>query len=518
MNYFPCPKCDSYSSKILEINSKNNIPFNKEIYIKLLCSKNCSLNYLKFSNIMQLLNNQSKLQISFPTQIKEKYDIEIQTINIHFTETINNLNDIINKINKISDLISQIKLELNNKVNSYKSNLENLIVIYKLIYGTYNKELNGNIPNNAEKNFKFNLNKIKINNKIEDDFYLNEITKDFNALFNNINNIQKEIDLYLYKNNNLIEINQKPDKVHKNKHNNIKKFDVDLNIEKIIKLKDGNLVLGAEKEMLIYNLELKKIIKRIAGNFSKIVELKYQNKKDIEILSYSEKKIVVYDIYNNKTILKYNQYNEIDAVFELYNGDILFITDFSIFNTNFSKEFKIDLSYMCYGILNLIDKKNILLYSQKNLIIFCDLDKPRKQLMKINVNDENSCVIFDIKQLFLKDEENYLLILTNNNYLSLFDLNKFNFICNYSCNQNFFSIKVLNFSNDNNNNIYLIGNNEVDVVKLNNTKFTHIHSIKELKNRKSDVSWIYESTPFDISDNGKYVLIFESNRNGFNVI
>ena len=78
INYLPCLKCDS-SSNIIRIDY-----YDKEdcLYLKLSCIKKCSDNYIKFSDLINLLKNQKKIPISKLLKINIKLNYIFMKIKI----------------------------------------------------------------------------------------------------------------------------------------------------------------------------------------------------------------------------------------------------------------------------------------------------------------------------------------------------------------------------------------------------------------------------------------------------
>ncbi len=365
-------------------------------------------------------------------------------------------------------------------------------------------------------------------------FYIKEIEKDIYKINTSIDYIKNEIFLYL-NNNKVISINEVMNKNNiidfnhincfRNKiHNKVDTFNTSLkNIESILQLSDGNIILGSTEQMIIYNLELKKEIMYIPGDFSDIRELKYnktyqsnKNIKNIIILSVQNKSIKIYDLYNKSLLLNYSQFYNIDNILELYNGDILYECDFSIHNINLREEFNIPLKYFCFSMINLYDKQNILGYTNLSKINFVYLDKPRKIIKEIEIKESKE--IFDLKQIY--DENiniNYLIILSSN-YLDIYDLNMNQFKFRNLLNRvNFF--KKIYFSCYNEIiNYYIVGENSVQLFNVKKDHFIHVHTIDSLKTKSTTLYSKIITTPFNISRNGKYLLIFDSNEEGFNSI
>jgi hypothetical protein len=122
---------------------------------------------------------------------------------------------------------------------------------------------------------------MNLNNKRN--FYVKEIEKDItkiNNSFNYIFYIKTEFSEFL-KLNQLSPINLFP-KINNNsinikeKHDLIETYRTSIkNIKSIICLNDGNIALGSDTQLIIYNLYLKKEIDYIPGEFSYLRELKY---------------------------------------------------------------------------------------------------------------------------------------------------------------------------------------------------------------------------------------------------
>jgi hypothetical protein len=309
------------------------------------------------------------------------------------------------------------------------------------------------------------------------------------------------------------------------KHNLIETYNTRLrNIDSILQLSDGNIILGSYEQMIVYNIELKKEIMNICGDFSDIRELKfnktYQNKnniKNIIILSVQNKAIKIYDIYNKKILLNYLQYYTIDNILELFNGDILYICDFNIYNINLKEEFIIPLKNYCFSLINLKDKQNIIGYTNLSKIKFVYLDKPRKIIKEVGIRDSKE--IFDLKQIYDENTNVNFLIILSSNSLDFYDLNIDQFKYKNTINKdNLYKRIYISSYNNQISNYNIVGENSVQLFIIKNDKLAHIHTINSLKTKSIPLYEKIITTPFDISNNGKYLLIFESNEEGFNSI
>ena len=447
LNYLPCPKCLNFTSDIIKLENKENEKQN-DLFLKLTCIKNCSINVVKISELKQLLINKTKIPLSI--FIYGKYSQQQTQIENISSKIFNKLNNIYSSIEKLEKEILTIKEELKIEIDKYKKSLEDFQLLHELIYGAYLKNIKDNIEKDANENLNNNLKYLKINDydnyNIQNNFYIKEIEKDILTINNSINYIKKELSYYL-KNNPIISINEDYNNNNKslfplydfsisslcpyeNENTNIiETYNTSIkDIEAIIQLSDGNIALGSFDEMIIYNLELRKEILNIPGDFSNIRELKYykkgetnKNNKNIIILTIQSKRLKIYDLYNKSLLLNYSQYYNIDNTLELYNGDILYICDFSIYKINLKEEFKISLKYFCFSMINFIDKQNVLGYSNLSKVKFVNLDKPNKIIKEIKIDDSRE--IYDLKQIYEdKNNYNYLIILSDN-YLILYDLN-----------------------------------------------------------------------------------------------
>ena len=447
MNYLPCPKCLNFPSNIIKLETKENEKEN-DLFLKLSCANNCSINCIKLSEIKQILINQTKIPLSI--FIYGKFSQQQTQIENISSKIFNKLDSIYSSIEKLEKEIITLKEEIKIEIDKYKKSFEDFQLLHELIYGAYLKNIkdtNEDLNNNLK---YLNINDYD-NYHIQNNFYIKEIEKDIITIENSINYIKKELFYYL-KNNPIISINEDYNNNNKslfplydfsisnlcpyeNENTNIiESYNTSIkDIEAIIQLSDGNIALGSFDEMIIYNLELRKEILNIPGDFCNIRELKYykndkinKNDKNIIILTIQTKRLKIYDLYKKSLLLNYSQYYNIDNVLELYNGDILYICDFSIYNINLSEEFKISLKYYCFSMINFIDKPNILGYSNLSKIKLINLDKPNKIIKEIQTKD--STEIYDLKQIYEdKNNYNYLIILSKN-YLILYDLNTNQFI------------------------------------------------------------------------------------------
>ena len=535
LNYLPCPKCLNCSSNIIQIDNKRN-EIEDDIFLKLSCVQKCSINYVKFQDLKQILNNQIKVPISI--FIYGKFSEEQNQIENNSTKIFNIINKIYSNIESIEKEIIKIKEEIKKEITIYKNNFINFKLLHELIYGAYLKNVRDNIPQDNNINLNKNLELININKEsnynIQNNFYIKEIEKDICKINTSIDYIKNEVILYL-KNNKVISINEIMNKnniidfnhincCRNQNHNKVDTFNTSLkNIESILQLSDGNIILGSTEQMIIYNLELKKEIMYIPGDFSDIRELKYnkiyqsnKNIKNIIILSVQNKSIKIYDLYNKSLLLNYSQFYNIDNILELYNGDILYVCDFNIHNINLREEFNIPLKYFCFSLINLYDKQNILGYTNLSKINFVYLDKPRKIIKEIEIKESKE--IFDLKQIY--DEKiniNYLIILSSN-FLDIYDLNMNQFKFRNILNKVKFFKKIYFSFYKEVINYYIVGENSVQLFNIKKDHFIHVHTIDSLKTKSTRLYSKIITTPFNISRSGKYLLIFDSNEEGFNSI
>ena len=530
MNYLQCLKCNS-SSNILQINYNNKV---NDIFLKLSCVKKCSVNYIKLSELIETTKIQNKIPISilaYGNYIKEQSKIET------FSEKILSFyNQFYLDIENIEKNLMIFKEEIKNEINKTKNTIDKLIILNEYIFGGYLKILQDNLDKDNKDYLKNNLKFININSSNifnnKNRLYKKEIEKDIENLNNIITYLKKEFSLFI-KENALNPINLFPASNNiqiqtfhkKQKHNIIETINTKIkDIKSIIQLSDGNLALGSDIQLSIYNLEINKEINDIPGEFSDIREIKYNKlyksgkNQNIIILSLLKNKIRIYDINEKKMILNFVQNSEIDNVLELYNGDILYINDFSIYNINLNKEFKIPLSFFCFSMINLYDKPEILGYTTQKYIKFIYLDKTYKEYSKLEVKEAEE--IFDIKQLYDKNKNyNYLIILSPI-YLDLYDFNKKVFYFRYFLkNENLYR-KINLYLNDNEELCYILSLNSIKLFIVEDNKLLNYQTISDLKNIQTN-ALIYTktiTTPFCLSNSGKYILISKSNDDGFNII
>ena len=536
INYLPCPKCFIHASNIIKLESNEN-----DLFLKLNCVNNCSVNYLKFSELKNILSNQTKVRLNM--LVHGSFTKEQELIENYSTKIFNKINNIFSSIDNIEREIIKLKEEIKKEITKYKQIFEDFQLLHELIYGAYLKKEENISEEKSKINFKNNLKFININDtdnyNINNNFYYKEIEKDITKINNSINLIKKEIYFYL-KNNKVISINDNINNKSLSplkgfsaiycskaqKHNLIETYNISIkNIESIVQLSDGNIALGSFDEMIVYNLELQKEIMTIPGDFSNIKELKYnklnqsvKNFKKIIVLALQNKRIKIYDIYNKALLLNYSQFYNIDNVLELYNGDVLYICDYNIFNINLKEEFKISLKYFCFTMINFYEEQNILGYSCLSKINLVKLDKPRKIIKQIEVFGSKE--IFDIKQIYNENiNENYLVILSDN-YLNLYDLISNQFKYTSILNKTNIYKNLLISKNEYNDSIdiNIIDFDSVQLFNKKNNQFILVLSINSLKEAKS--TYIYQkiTTPFSINNDGKYLLVFSHNEEGFNIL
>ena len=70
----------------------------------------------------------------------------------------------------------------------------------------------------------------------------------------------------------------------------------------------------------------------------------------------------------------------------------------------------------------------------------------------------------------------------------------------------------------NNENCFIIGENKIKIFNFRNNLYKNIHNISDLKSIKSSLYSKIVTTPFCFTENDKYILIFESNDEGFNIL
>ena len=236
-------------------------------------------------------------------------------------------------------------------------------------------------------------------------------------------------------------------------------------------------------------------------------------------MSILDLSIKIYNVKEKTLLLNYVQNSSIDNVLELYNGDILYINDYAIYNIGLNKEFKIPLSYFCFSMINLYEKPNILGYTYKRYIKFIYLDNPKKVYKKIEINDAEE--IFDVKQIYNENKNYNFLIILSTHKIDLYDLNNNKFIIYFDMfKSNIYKKIIFNF-NYNEENIFIIGENSIKLFAYKNNnenKLMNIQNINNLKNINSPIYSKIIATPFCFNKDGKYILIFESNDEGFNTL
>ena len=526
LNYLPCPKCKAYSSNLIqmEIDEMEN-----DLFLKLLCTKKCSTNCVRFSELKQLLNGQTKNPLSI--LIHGKFSKDQEQIENISTKIYKIYDTIISDIENMEKEITKMKEEIKNEIIRYKKNFEDFQLLHELIYGAYLKNIKDDIDQDNELILNDNLKLLNIynNTNIEDNFYIKEIQKDIINIRNRIISIKKEVILY-FKYNKIISINESKNNksilplvsfniMNSNtKHTKINTFNTNLkNIENILQLSDGNILLGSDEQMIVYNLEINKEILNIPGDFSDVRELKYNKKyknKSVIVLSVCNKSIKIYDIYNKTLLLNYSQYYTIDNVLELYNGDILYICDFSIFNMSLKEEFKIYLKDFCFAMINLYDKQDILGYTNLSKIKFIYLNNPKKIYKELVIKDSHE--IFDLNQIYDESNNINFLIILSSNYVDLYDFETNEFKHTIILNMVNLYKKINISKEDKNTNLILISANSVKSFQLKKDKIVNVNTIKSLKPKNTPLYYKIKTTPFCVNKDGKYLLIFESNDQGFN--
>ena len=523
MNYLPCLKCNS-SSNILRIDY-----YNKEecLYLKLACVKKCSQNYIKCPDLIQILSNQKKIPMSI--LVYGNYSKEQNKIETLSDKILNCYNKIYSDFEKIEKEIIDFKIYIKGEINKFKKIVESLKLINELIFGGYLKNSEDNLEKDNNIFLKNNLNCLNINKSndfnIINNFYIKEIEKDIIKINNSFNFIKKEFSFFIQENpfspNNLFpKINIDDIFSKKEKHNSINTYPTTIkDIKSIILLSDKNIALGSDTQLIIYNLTLNKEIDYIPGDFSDIREIKYSqkyktNKDSIIILSILNKSIKMYKINEKKLLLNYIQNSTIDNVLELYNGEILYINDFSIYNLGLNKEFKISLTHFCFAMINLIEKQNILGYTYQKYIKFIYLDNPKKVYKKIEVVGAEE--IFDVKQIYNENKKTNFLVILSTHQLNLYNLNMDIFIfLDDLCKINLYKKINIDFNNEN---CFIIGENKIKIFNFKNNKYENVYNISDLKSIKSSLYSKILTTPFCFTDDDKYILIFQSNDEGFNIL
>ena len=521
MNYLPCIKCNS-SSNILRIDY-----YDKEdcIYLKLSCVKKCSDNYIKFSDLINLLRNQNKIPMSI--LVYGNYSKEQKKIEGISEKLLNYYNKIYAKFENIEKNISSFKQKITNEINKTKKIIETLQLLNDLIFGSYLKNIKENLDKDNNSYLKNNLKFININTSIDNirnNFYLQQIEEDIIKINISFNFINKEFSLFV-QTNPLEPINLFPKiknyiQKNKEKHDLIETYQTSIkDIKSIILLSNDNLALGSDTQLIIYNLSLNKEIDYIPGEFSDIREIKYSKKYKINdntiiILSVLNKCIRIYNLNEKSLLLNYVQNSSIDNFLELYNGDILYINDYAIYNLGLDKEFKIPLSYFCFSMINLYEKQNILGYTYNKYIKFIYLDNHKKVYKKIEVNDTEE--IFDVKQIYNENKNYNFLIILSTHKIDLYDFNNNGFLfCSDFNKTNLYKKINIDFNNEEEN-CFLIGENSIKLFSFKENQLINIQNISDLKAIKNPFYSKIMTTPFCINKNEKYILIFESNDEGFN--
>ena len=257
INYLPCLKCDS-SSNIIRIDY-----YDKEdcLYLKLSCIKKCSDNYIKFSDLINLLKNQKKIPISI--FVYGNYSKENKKIESISDKIINYYNKLYSDFEIIEKNIANFKENIKSEINKIKSNFESLKLLNELIFGAYLKNIKDNLDKDNNFYLKNNLKHININNEMnlnnKRNFYVKEIEKDILKINNSFIYIKTEFSEFI-KLNQLSPINLFP-KINNNsinikeKHDLIETYRTSIkNIKSIICLNDGNIALGSDTQLIIYNL------------------------------------------------------------------------------------------------------------------------------------------------------------------------------------------------------------------------------------------------------------------------
>ena len=197
MNYLPCIKCNS-SSNFLRIDY-----YDKEdcIYLKLSCVKKCSDNYIKFSDLINLLRNQNKIPMSI--LVYGNYSKEQKKIEGISEKLLNYYNKIYAKFENIEKNISSFKQKITNEINKTKKIIETLQLLNDLIFGSYLKNIKENLDKDNNSYLKNNLKFININTSIDNirnNFYLQQIEEDIIKIDNSFN--------IIFSKNNIIRSNK----------------------------------------------------------------------------------------------------------------------------------------------------------------------------------------------------------------------------------------------------------------------------------------------------------------------
>ena len=143
MNYLPCIKCNS-SSNIIRIDY-----YDKKdcLYLKLSCVKKCSDsdNYIKFSDLTNLLKNQNKIPMSI--LVYGNYSKEQKKIESLYEKLLNYYNRLYSNFEDLGKNISAIKEEINDEIKKIKRIFESLQLLNELIFGSYLKNIKDNLVN-----------------------------------------------------------------------------------------------------------------------------------------------------------------------------------------------------------------------------------------------------------------------------------------------------------------------------------------------------------------------------------
>ena len=181
MNYLPCIKCNSSSNIIkIDYSDKDNC-----LYLKLSCVKKCSTNYIKFSDLINLLKNQNKVQMSI--LVYGNYSKEQKKIENISEKLINCYNKILSNFEIIEKNIIAFKEEITNEIKKIKAINESLQILNELIFGSYLKNIKDNLDKDNNSYLKNNLKFININNSSDNfrnNFYLQQIEDDISKINN----------------------------------------------------------------------------------------------------------------------------------------------------------------------------------------------------------------------------------------------------------------------------------------------------------------------------------------------
>lgn len=475
-SFLSCKRCENniiFINKLINSNETNNDNF----LIDLFCTQcgRYSIKVKDFISLHSLNCNLNKVKIYSIIQENEKY-----------------CSSLIQQIENMIILLNDLKNNTQEKRNQFNIKINQLIVLDNALpknqcgkwmlryFDNFNSKIQSYLSTDISKYIENDFAKIK--SKIA--FISNEISfllkSSFPFEFTLVPNKVIPSSLYsiIVKPPNHFEIKQA--------------IDTKMLITSILSLSNGNIAVGSEEKMIIFDIKINKKVIAFTGYFKKIFELNHypNGNNNIVILSLEQRKFKIYNAESGKMIKSFNQYDEIETICELSNGNILFSCNESIYQTNLSISFCIKLNGFCYSIIELKNKN--IAYCDDHQINVINIQAPSKILHKL-IGEQRSFI------QSMKEVDNGYILSSQGNSVFLWNVEQEECIFTYY-NSSFYAKEIITKGEM----WYFLGNKEIEVWEKDCRQI--LYQINNLKPYYS--IQIKITTPFDIVSFGtKNILL-----------